>query len=167
MSGARAVRAAKADRSRLPAPRPSPALPFPAIEKATLENGLRVWTVRHTQVPLVAFMLLVRRGAASDPAGKDGLAAVTADMLDEGSGERSAIEIHEALARLGAQFDTDIGSDATVASVSQVALDLFLQRPPRHRPVAREIAIEERGIADEHVVRIQLIGLAAEAADGL
>jgi zinc protease len=77
-----------------------------------------VWTVRHTQVPLVGFTLLMRRGASSDPAGKDGLAAVTADMLDEGSGDRSVIEIHEALARLGAQFDTDIGSDATVTSVS-------------------------------------------------
>src|SRR5436190_23652960 len=39
-------------------------------------------------------------------------------MLDEGSGDRSAIEMHEALALLGAQFDTDIGSDATVASVT-------------------------------------------------
>jgi predicted Zn-dependent peptidase len=82
--------------------------------------------VHHTQVPLVAFTLLVRRGAASDPVGKDGLAAVTADMLDEGSGERSAIEMHEGLARLGAQFDTDIGSDATVASVT--VLSRFAQR---------------------------------------
>jgi zinc protease len=87
---------------------------------------MRVWTVHHTQVPLVAFTLLVRRGAASDPAGKEGLAAVTADMLDEGSGERSAIEMHEGLARLGAQFDTDIGSDATVASVT--VLSRFAQR---------------------------------------
>ena len=94
------------------------AFAFPAIDKSTLANGLRVWTVHHTQVPIVAFMLLVRRGASSDPPGKDGLAAVTADMLDEGSGDRSAIEMHEALARLGAQFDTDIGSDATVASVT-------------------------------------------------
>ena len=69
--------------------------------------------MHHAQVPLVAFTLLVRRGAAADPPGKDGLAAMTADMLDEGSGDRSAIEMHEALARLGAQFDTDIGSDAT------------------------------------------------------
>jgi zinc protease len=69
-------------------------------------------------VPLVAFTLLVRSGAASDPARKEGLAAFTADMLDEGSGDRSAIEMHEALAKLGAQFDTDIGSDATVASVT-------------------------------------------------
>jgi zinc protease len=107
-----------ADRTRLPAAGPTRAFAFPAIEKSTLPNGLRVWTVRHTQVPIVAFTLLVRRGAASDPVGKDGLAAVAADMLDEGSGARSAIEMHEALARLGAQFDTDIGSDATVASVT-------------------------------------------------
>ena len=106
------------DRSRLPEPAPTRTLAFPAIEKTTLPNGLRIWTVRHTQVPLVAFTLLVRSGAASDPAGKEGLAAFTADMLDEGSGNRSAIEMHEALAKLGAQFDTDIGSDATVASVT-------------------------------------------------
>jgi zinc protease len=108
----------KVDRSRLPEPKPTRTFPFPAIEKSTLPNGMRVWTVHHTQVPLVAFTLLVRRGAASDPVGKEGLAAVTADMLDEGSGDRSAIEMHEGLARLGAQFDTDIGSDATVASVT-------------------------------------------------
>ena len=116
----------KVDRTQLPSPGPTRPFPFPAIEKSTLPNGLRVWTVRHTQVPLVAFTLLIRRGASSDPAGKDGLAAVTADMLDEGSGDRSAIEIHEALARLGAQFDTDIGSDATVASVT--VLSRFTQR---------------------------------------
>ncbi len=106
------------DRSRLPTPSPTRTLGFPAIEKTTLPNGLRIWTVRHTQVPLVAFTLLVRSGAAFDPAGKEGLAAFTADMLDEGSRDRSAIEMHEALAKLGAQFDTDIGSDATVASVT-------------------------------------------------
>ena len=95
------------DRSQLPTPGATRTFPFPAIEKSTLPNGLRVWTVHHTQVPLVAFTLLIRRGAASDPAGKEGLAAVTADMLDEGSGTRSAIEIHEALARLGAGGPTD------------------------------------------------------------
>ncbi len=105
-------------RARLPEPGPTRAFAFPAIEKSALPNGLRVWTVHHPQVPVVALMLLVRRGASSDPAGKEGLAAVTADMLDEGTGDRSAIEMHEALALLGAQLDTDIGSDATVASIT-------------------------------------------------
>jgi zinc protease len=118
VSSAHTPRSLKADRSRLPEPAPTRTLAFPAIEKSTLSNGMRVWTVQHPQVPLVALTFLIRRGASSDPVGQDGLAAVTADMLDEGSGDRSAIEMHEGLARLGAQFDTDIGSDATVASIT-------------------------------------------------
>ena len=109
------------DRSRLPEPGAPRPFAFPAIEKSALPCGMRIWTVHHPQVPVVSFVLLVARGAAADPAGQDGLAAVTADMLDEGSGDRSAIEIHEGLARLGAQFDTDIGSDATALSVTALS----------------------------------------------
>ncbi len=113
-------------RARLPEPGPTRPFAFPSIQKSALSNGLRVWTVTHAQVPLVSLMLLVRCGAAADPIGKEGLAAATADMLDEGTGDRSAIEIHEAIARLGAHFDTDIGSDALVASVT--VLSRFVDR---------------------------------------
>ena len=47
-------------------------------------------------------------------------------MLDEGSGAWSAIEVHEALARIGAQFDTDIGADATLVGLT--ALSRFAGR---------------------------------------
>jgi predicted Zn-dependent peptidase len=96
-----------------------------------LSSGLRVWTVRHTAIPVVTLMLLIRRGAADDPPDKEGLSAITVDMLDEGSGNRSAIEIHEALARLGAQLDSDIGPDAALLTVTVLsrfaapALSLF------------------------------------------
>ena len=119
-------RAVMVDRSRLPEPGPAKPFTFPSIEKSTLPNGLGLWTVTHAQVPVVSLMLLVRCGAAADPPGRDGLAATTADMLDEGSGDRSAIEVHEALARIGAQFDTDIGSDAIV--VSTTVLSRFTDR---------------------------------------
>jgi predicted Zn-dependent peptidase len=111
-------RSVTADRSKLPQPGPARTFAFPPVEKSVLPTGLHVWSVHHPQVPVVSFVCLVARGAAADPPGKDGLAALTADMLDEGSGDRSAIQIHEALARLGAQFDTDIGSDATAISVT-------------------------------------------------
>jgi zinc protease len=106
------------DRSRLPDLRPVPRFIFPVIDKSTLENGLKVWTVHHAQVPLVEFLLIVRRGAADDPPGQEGLAALTADMLDEGTGPWSAIDLHKELARIGAQFDTDIGSDATLVGLT-------------------------------------------------
>ena len=112
------------DRTQLPAPGPSRPFVFPTIEKSVGANGLGVWTVRHPSVPLVVLTLLVRRGSADDPAGKEGLAALALDMLDEGSAGRSAIEFHEALARIGAQVDSDIGSDATFVTVT--ALSRFL-----------------------------------------
>jgi zinc protease len=109
------------DRSRLPVVGPARPFTFPSIEKSTLPSGLRVWSVRHAEVPVIALMMLVRRGSAGDPPGKQGLAAMTADMLDEGSGGRSAIDMHEALARIGAQFDTDIGADATLVSLTTLS----------------------------------------------
>src|SRR5262245_28788870 len=109
------------DRTRLPEPRPSSPFTFPAIGRSTLSNGLRLWTVSHRRVPLVAFMLLVGRGAAADPEGRDGLASLSADLLDEGSGDRSAIEMHAALARIGAHLDTDVGSDATLVGVTALS----------------------------------------------
>ena len=106
------------DRSRLPEPGQPRPFVFPAIRKSSLPNGLRVWSVRHDAVPVVTLMVLLRRGAADDPPGKEGLAAITVDMLDEGSGGRTAIQMHEELARIGGQLDSDIGSDAAVLSVT-------------------------------------------------
>jgi predicted Zn-dependent peptidase len=109
------------DRSRLPTPGPTRLARFPAIEKSTLANGLRVWTIHHPSVAVVTAMLMIRCGAADDPSGKEGLAALTLDMMDEGSDARSAIEIHEALARLGAQLDSDIGADAAVLTITTLS----------------------------------------------
>jgi predicted Zn-dependent peptidase len=106
------------DRSRLPAPGPASPARFPAIEKATLASGLRVWTIPHPPIPVVSLMLLLTRGSADDPPARAGLAALTVDMLDEGSGGRSAIEMHEALARIGGQLDSDIGPDAALLTVT-------------------------------------------------
>ena len=109
------------DRSKLPALRAVPPFALPAITKSTLGNGLRVWTARHAVVPMTGLLLLVRRGSSSDPAGREGLAAITADMLDEGVGSLSAIDLHEQLARIGAQLDTDVGADATLVGLTSLS----------------------------------------------
>jgi predicted Zn-dependent peptidase len=109
------------DRSRLPQPGPPRAFTFPSITKSALPNGLRIWHIAHTAVPMVTLILLFKRGAADDPPGKEGLAALTADMLDEGSLGRSTIDMHAALARIGAQLDSDIGSDAALLSATVIS----------------------------------------------
>lgn len=110
-----------ADRTRLPPLGPDPSFTFPAIRKGALANGLRVWTVEHHDVPLVAFLLLLPIGAAADPEDRPGLAAMTGDMLDEGSGDRSALEVYDALGRLGAHFDIEVGADSTLLGLTTLA----------------------------------------------
>ena len=106
------------DRTRLPAFGPPPTFSFPEIRRTTLVNGLRVWTIEHRAVPLLSTLLLVRRGSAADPSGMEGLAALTGDLLDEGCGDLDALALHEALGRIGAQIETEIGSDATLLGLT-------------------------------------------------
>ena len=91
---------------------------FPPIQKSALAQRAARLDGVASAVPVVTLMVLIRRGAADDPPGQEGLAAMTVDMLDEGSGGRSSIEMHEALARLGTHLDSDIGSDAALLSLT-------------------------------------------------
>ncbi len=70
-----------------------------------------------TQSPLVSFRLLFMTGAASDPAGKEGVAALTAALLSEG-GSRSMPydEIVEAMYPMATGFGSQVDKEMTVFS---------------------------------------------------
>jgi zinc protease len=101
------------DRSKPPAIGAAPALKLPPVETRTLSNGLPVRIMGRHKVPTVHVELAVRTGVTSDPAGKFGVASLTADMLDEGAGSRSALEIADAIDFLGAELTTTGSVDAT------------------------------------------------------
>jgi zinc protease len=98
---------------------------FPSITRETLTNGLKVWVIPQATVPIAAALLVVTRGTADDPAGRHGLASLTADLVDEGAGSRDAIELSDALARLGTQLDIDTAPDAT--SIGLTVLGRFIE----------------------------------------
>jgi predicted Zn-dependent peptidase len=105
--------AQQADRSKPPAVGPAPSLKLPPITKRTLSNGLQVWVIGVHKVPTVHLELAIRTGVAADPPGKFGLASLTADMLDEGAGTRSALQISDDIDYLGASLETAAAPDAT------------------------------------------------------
>jgi zinc protease len=105
------------DRTRLPVLGPDPTIRFPAITKHDGPAGLRVWTVEHRDVPVLCLSLLFPVGSAADPARRFGLAALVADLMDEGTRELDGLALHDALARIGAQFDCDVGVDATLVTL--------------------------------------------------
>jgi predicted Zn-dependent peptidase len=72
-------------------------------------------------MPVVSMVVQVDAGVVADPGGREGLAAVVADMLDEGTGNLSAIEVSEAFARIGAEYDVDVGPDVTSFGLTTLA----------------------------------------------
>ena len=106
------------DRSRLPALGPEPEFALPEIRRDSRPNGLSVWTVEHHAVPLITVFVLLPLGGASDPPERPGLAAITGDLLDEGSGSLNALEVHDSLARIAAHLETEVGSDATLLQLT-------------------------------------------------
>ncbi len=114
------------DRTHLPQPGAPPPFRFPAIVRHRLPNGLELRTVEHPNAPVLAAVLLVRGGLGADPPSREGLAALTADLTDEGIGALSAIEVSDALARIGADYDLDVGADSI--SIAIVALSRFADR---------------------------------------
>jgi predicted Zn-dependent peptidase len=111
----------RADRSRLPAVGPTLPFRFSRITKDCLPNRLSLWSAEHRSLPVVTFMLVLPVGSAADFEGYEGLAAMTGDMIDEGTGNLSAIDVNAAFARIGAHLETDVSADATIFTVTALA----------------------------------------------
>src|SRR5439155_18160829 len=56
------------------------------IERVTSPGGIEAWLVEDHTLPVVAIRFAFPGGAALDPSGKGGLAAMAAALLDEGAG---------------------------------------------------------------------------------
>jgi zinc protease len=108
---------AGADRSKLPETGPPPETRFPALERATLTNGLKIVLAPRPSIPQVQLDLLLDAGYAADQHGVPGTASLAMAMLDEGTRTRTAIQISDELAALGANLYTGSRLDASAVSL--------------------------------------------------
>src|SRR4029079_16663854 len=86
--------------------------PALAAVRKTLANGLRVILVENHTVPLVWMNWVSEAGFERDPRPLTGLAALTPDLLREGTAHRSAAQITEAVDDLGAELIAGADWDA-------------------------------------------------------
>ncbi len=134
------------DRRSLPIPDPPPGIRFPDLTRSELGTGLQLVTVERRALPIVCLLWLWHAGTAADRDDAPGLAALTADLLDEGTASLTMAGLHEALAGIGGQLDTDIGHDATVLSMLALsshrerAVELFVDMAERPRLDAVDVA---------------------------
>jgi predicted Zn-dependent peptidase len=80
--------------------------------------------VEQHELPVADFIMLVGTGGEADPPRRGGLASLTADMLDEGTTTRSALQIADQAAFLGADLSTSGGWDRSVVALHTTTAQL-------------------------------------------
>ncbi len=114
----------KEDFSNLPKPGADPKLVLPSIEKMKLSNGLEVWTVKQTELPIVSMNMVFKTGATFEPEGKNGVAGMTSSLLNTGTKTRSAVDISNQLQSIGASVFANSSWDSTNVSMSTLTKNL-------------------------------------------
>jgi zinc protease len=120
-----------ADRSKAPDTGTPPELKLPKLQRATLKNGLKVILAERHEVPLVSFWLNVDAGYAADQFASSGTASMTAALLNGGTKTRTALQISDEQALLGAQLNASSNLDLSIVQLSALkskldpSLDLF------------------------------------------
>jgi len=110
----------------------------PQVERFTTQQGIDVWLVPQSQSPLITLKLMMNQGAGSDPINQAGLTSLMAALLDEGAGERDALQVSDALKLLATDYGVSVTQDHITLSMDLLAekltpsLDLladFVLRP--------------------------------------
>jgi zinc protease len=115
---------ANLDRKVLPELAAAPEVTFPAVQRATLGNGLKVILLERHSTPIVNVALAADAGYASDPAPKAGLAALTLDVIDEGTTTRDTFRIVDELDSLGARINAFNTLDQSVLELQALPMNL-------------------------------------------
>ena len=109
-------------------PPPAPLTPaqFPPFQQATLPNGLRLVVVESHDQPVLSLSLSMPAGSAHDPAGREGLAAMVAGLLDKGAGQRTAEQIAAEIEGVGGSLGAGAGAASLTVRASVLSNDVDL-----------------------------------------
>ncbi|SDQ11649.1 M16 family metallopeptidase [Flagellimonas zhangzhouensis] len=120
------------DRSKLPALAEQKSSKFPELQRTQLSNGLNVVLAQREGVPTVIINLVADAGYKTDYLSSPGTANLAMNLMDEGTKDKTSLEINEQLQLLGASLSTFSSQDesnvymSTLKPSLDASLDLFM-----------------------------------------
>ena len=100
------------DRSKEPPYGPAPQVKVPTIWEDKLVNGMRVYGIENSEVPLVQFDIQIDGGQLLEDLDKVGVANLMARMLTQGTAKKTPQELEEAIQQLGASINVSAGKES-------------------------------------------------------
>ena len=120
-TGGEAVNADAPWRENPPQPAAARALNLPIPQIFKLDNGLTVIYSYRPGLPVAAANLVFSTGSGANPIDKPGLASFTANMLQQGTATRNAIQIADEAALLGASLSSGANMDGSNVGTSSLS----------------------------------------------
>ncbi|MEY4642044.1 MAG: hypothetical protein RLZZ227_2038 [Pseudomonadota bacterium] len=112
------------DRSVRPTPPANPLVTMPEFWTDSLDNGIDFIGTENTEVPLVSLRLVFEGGHLLESPEEYGLAQLTADMMNEGTQDRSAEEFEKELDKLGSVISVGAGNETFLVNVQSLERNL-------------------------------------------
>ena len=130
LAGALALTAARPANAQYPTT-PPPAAPlrplqFPPFQEAALPNGLRLLVVENHELPVVSLSLALPAGTRFDPAAREGLAELVAELLTKGTQRRTAEQIAASIEGVGSSLSAAADADFLLLSTTVLTEHLDL-----------------------------------------
>lgn len=134
----------KFDRNIIPVDGPDPELKLPVVWTGTLKNGLKVYGVENDELPLVQFNIVLKGGHYLEPVDKSGTAYLLAELMMEGTKNKTPLELEEEIEKLGAYISVSASATSMVISVNSLT-----RTYEQSLALVEEILLEPRWDAEE------------------
>jgi zinc protease len=109
------------DRTAEPPSGKSPEVNVPSVWKATLANGIQVYGIQNTELPLVELSLVINGGILQDKIDLPGVAGMVASVLPQGTKNKTPEELEEETELLGSSITMNAGREEMSVNVSALS----------------------------------------------
>ncbi len=109
------------DRSVEPVSGPDPVVVPPEIWTDELANGIKIYGIEYEEVPLVNYSLVIKGGHLLDKPELSGTAYLVAELMTEGTANKTPEELEEAIDLLGANINVYGGEQSISINVNTLA----------------------------------------------
>jgi zinc protease len=111
----------KFDRSVMPKSGPDPEVATPLSWSASLSDGMKIWGIKQSELPLVQYSLVIEGGHLLDNIEKVGLANMVATMMNEGTKNKTPEQLEDAIGLLGASIRVSASNEDIAIDVSTLS----------------------------------------------
>lgn len=112
------------DRSVKPNPGPNPSIKVPPIYNNTLANGVNILGAVNNEVPTTTIRLRIPAGQTREDLSQSGIASLAADLMNEGTENMSAIDISNALQKMGSSINFSAGEKYSTMNIRSLTKNL-------------------------------------------